>query len=780
MNTKSIETLGFDAILRAMQGHCRSREAETFLANLGFLDDRALLLERQSIVGECAALLANGVSYPTFPAIDEAMASLYDPLSAPDGSLLVSLGLYIESARHLWEALHTVIDGTQSERAASLMGPLFDLALIDLERSIERDLDEAGQVRTSHPALVNLYRQIEEKRSRRTQFCRSFIREHSHLVQADQEALRDGRLVIPIRREAHAQVSGFVSSHSGSGSTLFMEPFALVEMNNAVVMAQNQILIEVAKILASLASQARSVLPALENLREQVGQSDGYVAIARWVATSASHAANLESDRVRLIEARHPLLGAKAVPITLVLDDGVRAVVFSGPNAGGKTVSIKTVGLFGMINQFCGYMPAKEASSLPLFDQVYCDIGDEQSIDDELSTFSGHMKQIASILGQATARSLILFDELGSGTDPVEGSAIAQAILEYAHTKALLTLVTSHHSLLKQYAYAKKEIINASMAFDEQSLEPTFTIVVGLSGESHGLDMARSMGLPKKVIAQAEQLLGGEQLKLSAIIKDLEGRRVALEERDRRLEKRRLSLQAEVKAVQLKELRLNQQLLQLKQGQVTSLERFVREQRRSLEELVADLRRQGVAKTETDRVKEAIAVLTDRIEEEELQLKALEKVVESAQGPKSPAQHFEVGMSVLCGQAKREGTILKKLGKGRYQVAIDAMKMTLKASDLSAAVPSTKVHVSYQSSAEQPKLVLDVRGKTLQEALEALSRQIESSLVHGIDRFSIIHGYGDGVLSRGIADYLKDQRAVKDYRFALPEDGGMGKTYVML
>lgn len=137
-------------------------------------------------------------------------------------------------------------------------------------------------------------------------------------------------------------------------------------------------------------------------------------------------------------------------------------------------------------------------------------------------------------------------------------------------------------------------------------------------------------------------------------------------------------------------------------------------------------------------------------------------------------------MSVLCGQAKREGTILKKLGKGRYQVAIDAMKMTLKASDLSAAVPSTKVHVSYQSSAEQPKLVLDVRGKTLQEALEALSRQIESSLVHGIDRFSIIHGYGDGVLSRGIADYLKDQRAVKDYRFALPEDGGMGKTYVML
>ncbi|MDY0304480.1 MAG: Smr/MutS family protein, partial [Sphaerochaeta sp.] len=433
-----------------------------------------------------------------------------------------------------------------------------------------------------------------------------------------------------------------------------------------------------------------------------------------------------------------------------------------------------------LINQFTGHVPAQGGSSLPLFDQVYCDIGDEQSIDDELSTFSGHMKQIASILREAGSDSLILLDELGSGTDPVEGSAIAQSILEYAHTRACLTLVTSHHSLLKQYAYAKKEIINASMAFDERSLEPTFTIVVGLSGESHGLDMARSMGLPLSVIAQAETLLGSEQLQLSAIIKDLEGRRIALEEEGKRLERRRIALHGEIKGVQLKELRLNQQLAQLKAGQLTSLERFTREKRRELEALVADLRRGGAEQDESGRIKEALSSLTDRIQAEEKELASLEEAIEE-RTPKATPVNYEVGMDVLCGPTKREGRILKKLGKGRYQVAIDAMKMTLKASDLTPAKGGEQtVSVSYQSSAAEPKLVLDVRGLTLEEALSQVALQIEAALVHGMESFSIIHGYGDGILSRGIGEYLKAQRAVKDYRFAMPEDGGMGKTYVML
>ncbi|HPY10972.1 MAG TPA: Smr/MutS family protein [Sphaerochaeta sp.] len=782
MNTKSIEALGFSVIRSRMASHCRSEEGKGYLSSLGFLSDRDPLAERQSLVGECVALLGqdNGGFLRTFPSIALLVEQIADPISMVEGPRLIDLASYIEAARLLFDGVNQQqSDGSSFPLAAHMMGPSFPEELSSLSLAIRRDLDESGEVRATHPSLVKLSHEVERVRSRRTQYCRQYIRDHSDVIQNDQEALRDGRLVIPIRREAHSQVAGFVSSSSSSGSTLFMEPFALVELNNSVVMAQNQILIEVAKILSALASQARSAISAIKRLQRAVGETDGTLAIALWIREMSATATDLESGRVRLIEARHPLLGRKAVPITLAIDEGVRAVVFSGPNAGGKTVSIKTVALFAMINQFCGHVPAKEGSSLPLFDDVFCDIGDEQSIDDDLSTFSGHMKNIASILASAGPRSLILFDELGSGTEAVEGSAIAQAILEYAHRRAHLTLVTSHHTLLKQYAYAKKEIINASMAFDERSLEPTFTIVVGLPGESHALDMARSMGLPPEVITQTEQLLGGEQLKLSAIIKDLEGRRIALEEGARSLERRRLLLQNEVKAVQLKELRLNQELAQIKGRQLSSLERFTREKRKEIELLIASLRREGASKEETAPAVALLSSLNERIEAEESALKALEETIEEAK-PKGDPVVFEVGMDVLCGPSKREGKILKKLGKGRYQVAIDAMKMTLKASDLKAASgePSAP-RVSYQGSTAAPKAVIDLRGCTLEEALSQLALQIESALVHGMESFAIIHGYGDGILSRGIAEYLKGVAAVKDYRFALPEDGGMGKTYVM-
>jgi DNA mismatch repair protein MutS2 len=783
MNPKSIEALGFPTIVGSITAHCRSHRGASYVKNLPFVYERAALVERQATITECRSLFgfASDSLLVTFPEIEPFLSRLKDHSTAADGQELLDVAHYINAAHSLFEFLHTTDEeGEGFGRAQALMGPSFPEELQQLAKEITTTLDEAGQVRESHPAIASLMRQVEAQRTKRASFCRSFIAANPTAVQTDQEALRDGRLVIPIKREAHSQIDGFVSTASASGNTLFMEPFALVELNNSVVMAQNQILIEIAKILDGLATQVRDTLRSLLKLIKAVGRSDGMLAIARWTLATDSSATDLEGIGLKILEARHPLLGKKAVPITLVLDDEVRAVVFSGPNAGGKTVSIKTVGLFGLLNQFCGYMPAKEGSCLPLFDGIWTDIGDEQSIDDELSTFSGHMKQIAKILQGAGPASLILLDELGSGTDPVEGSALAQSILEYAQSRSRLTLVTSHHTHLKQFAYAKREVINASMAFDEASLEPTFTIVVGLPGESHGLDMARQMGLPKEVIGRTETLLGSEQMKLSAIIKDLESKRLNLEKSERALIDRRRALQQEVKEVQLRELRLKQEQASLKRGQLTSLERFTRQKRSELEQLVATLRREGVDRSKAKVVKEAIGELEGRIAEESTQLQQLIEEVEHAQTPSKP-HHFEVGMDVFCGPSKREGKIIEKIGKDRYVVAIDVMRMTLRARDLTPAqrVEPTAT-VLYASSARRPHPTLDVRGLTLEEALEALAIQIEGALVHGMENFSIIHGYGDGILSRGIGEYLKTQRAVKDFRFALPEDGGMGKTYVML
>jgi len=287
------------------------------------------------------------------------------------------------------------------------------------------------------------------------------------------------------------------------------------------------------------------------------------------------------------------------------------------------------------------------------------------------------------------------------------------------------------------------------------------------------------MKLPQQVLSMAEQYLGSEAVQIGTIIKDLEAKRRDLEQQENAMHKRYLALQSEVKAMQLKELRIKQREAQLKEEQSTELARFMYKKRKELENLVAELRTGELTKEKTKQVKTYIESLSQKLEEQQEQLQQFEDEIEYLKP--DAAQQLEVGMDVLCGSAKREGRILEKKGKNSFVVAIGTMRMTLPASQL--FLPKRveqKVSVLFQSSAPEPKLVLDVRGMILEEALRLLDQQIESALVHGMSMFSIIHGYGDGILSKGIAGYLKKHRSVQDFRFAMPEDGGMGKTYVML
>ncbi|MGH0054291.1 MAG: endonuclease MutS2, partial [Sphaerochaetaceae bacterium] len=660
-----------------------------------------------------------------------------------------------------------------------LLGEGLQPELTTLADLIEENLDESGQVKSTHPRISALIRQMEAAKNERSRFCAQFIRNNPTAVQSDQEALRDGRLVIPVRSDRRSQVQGFISSSSSSGNTVFMEPYSLVEMNNSVMMAQNQILIEIAMIIRELNDSARVQRKSLQLLSERIGAIDAIFSIALWALEAHCTATELGSGRCNLEQARHPLLGRKAIPITISLAEEVKAVVISGPNAGGKTVTIKTVGLFALLNQFCGYIPAKEGSSLPLFDNLFSDIGDEQSIEEELSTFSGHMKQIGYILRNMSERSLVILDELGSGTDPVEGSAIARSTLEYCLSRAKLTLVTSHHGVLKQFAYAKREVINASMEFNEHSHMPTFRVIQGLPGESHAIDTARFMKLPEVVIAHAEQYLGSESVQIASIIKDLEEKRKELESQEALTKARYRRLQEEVRQLQLKELRVRQREAQLRDEQTTELARFMSAKRKELENLVKAVREGELDKAKRKEVKTFVQSLEEKVKEEDAILEQQEAEL-SAFEEQGPVE-FEEGMEVLCGSAKRLGKILKKQGKGKYLVAIGSMRMTLDGSQMHLPKEQQKtVLVSYQSSAPRPKLVLDLRGYTLEEALSALEAQIESSLVHGLSSFAVIHGYGDGILSKGISSYLEAHHAIKGYRYATPEDGGMGKTYIQL
>jgi DNA mismatch repair protein MutS2 len=782
MNHKSIEELGFFQVLQQIKGMSHAPEGKKVLDALPFLDTQDTLAIRQNQVAAAMKLLsgADRLMLHSFPEIQETLTSLDDPAHGAEGYELLDVARYIRSAEHLYNHVDALQD---TDNVVTVLHPLLGdglpYELVALCEQIEGTLDESGQVRNTHPRISALFRQVETAKSERSRFCAQFIRSNPTAVQTDQEAMRDGRLVIPVRSDRRSQVQGFVSSSSSSGNTVFMEPYTLVEMNNSVMLAQNQILVEIAKILGELNSSVRKLRVHVKTLSTRIGNLDAVFSMALWALETHATATDLQTNRCNLEQARHPLLGNKAVPISITLEEDVRAVVISGPNAGGKTVTIKTVGLFALLNQYCGFIPAKEGSSLPLFDNIFTDIGDEQSIEAELSTFSGHMKQIGYILRNMSKRSLVILDELGSGTDPVEGSAIARSVLEYCLEKAKLTMVTSHHGVLKQFAYAKKEVINASMEFNEHSHMPTFRVIQGLPGESHAIDTARYMKLPEEVISRAEQYLGSEAVQIASIIKDLEEKRKELETQEEQTKKRYYTLQQEVKQLQLKELRVRQKENQLKEEQATELARFMSAKRKELENLVKTVREGELDKAKRKQVKAYVQSLEDRLQSEQALLEQREEELSALE--EQEQMEFSEGMEVLCGTAKRLGKILKKQGKNKYLVAIGSMRMTLDGKELQVPKEQQKkVLVSYHSSTPRPKLVLDLRGYTLEEALASLEEQIESCLVHGMSTFSVIHGYGDGILSQGITSYLEHHRAIQGFRFATPEDGGMGKTYVQL
>ncbi len=784
MNKKSIEDLGFLSVLQKIQHCALSHEGYQYLSRMGFLTDREALEKRQEKVASFYRLLgrSDAGSPASFVDITEAVQILENPLLVLDGNALMGIAHYIDSAETLLAYCNQSLENSGPLHPIhGMLGSEIASSLLQLKVSIHTILDESGEVKESHPAIRALRRQVEQAKGERSRFCNDYMKTKRDAMQSDQSAYRDGRVVIPVRNDRRSEVEGFISSASTTGNTVFMEPYKLVEMNNSVVMAENQILVEIAKLLAMLDKKTRECRLELLALREMVGPTDALFASARYSFDHQATQVNLSSDVCHLLDARHPLLGKKAVPITVTLEAKVQAVVISGPNAGGKTVTIKTVGLMALLNQFCGFIPAKDGSSLPLFDDVFTDIGDEQSIEEELSTFSGHMKQIGYILRTMTSHSLVIMDELGSGTDPVEGAALARATLEYCIQQAKLTMVTSHHGVLKQFAYAKENVINASMEFDEQNHLPTFRVISGIPGDSHALDTAAKMRLPSVVLDKAKQYLGSEAVEIGEIIKGLEKRKREADLHEENLKARHYKLQQQVKQVQLKELKLKQDALILKQEQSSDLYRFMREKSSELENLVAELRSGEITREKTKKVKAFVSSVQDKHEQTDKQIQSQSEELQPQERISVPIE-FKPNMDVLCGKTKREGRIIRSASKGKWIVAIGTMKFTLSESELSLPrkQEEKKVHVQYHSSSPPPKMVLDVRGLTLEEALNALDIQIESALVHGFSTFSIIHGYGDGILSRGMGEYLKDSISVTDYRFALPEDGGMGKTYVFL
>jgi len=759
VDNKTLANLGFFTILDMVRSHSLYLASE-YVTEDSLLFDEERILKRRGKVESMLSLLEAAETMPeSFQSLSELFSEEEAHESCYSGQAMRSAAFFISSMKALSAFL-----GDES---------IINPGVISLMEEIFRSLDEDGSVSKDCPTLLPLYEKAEEIRGRRAEFSKAFISSNKSSVQAENPVYRNGRVVIPIKREGRGAVQGYVGGVSSSGQTLFMEPFDLVELNNQAMLSDEEILREKHRILVSLSGKIREAMRYLRKAESFVRDFDFHYCIALFVQDYAMKEVKY-SDSLNLMNARHPLLGDKAVPINFSADPSCHAIVISGANAGGKSVTMKTVGLFSLISSLTGFCPFDEGSEMPLYADVFSDIGDGQSIEDSLSTFSSHMQNVSRIASSCAKGSLVLLDELCSGTDPDEGSALSIALLEHFSKKASLVIITSHYGKVKLFAYERSDMLNVGMEFDENRMEPTYRVTEGLPGDSHAMAIAAKMRLPEDVLRRAGELMGSN-VSVSRLVSELNGRKRDYERKITELEAERKECQRAERKAEEERRELERKRHELEKSGITELSKFIKKTRSDLELLVKDLSIGELTKEKKQRMKAYISSLGENE-------KAFKEKVDKDEESLRPRAHIEFnkGDEVLCGKAKSRGVLLDKRGKGKWNVAIGSMRMTLSEDMLYPAPKEAKATVSpFGSSAPRPKSEIDVRGKTLAETLEILDREIEGCLVHGIGSFSVIHGFGGGILSEGIHAYLKKRREVKDYYFASPEDGGMGKTYVL-
>jgi DNA mismatch repair protein MutS2 len=778
MNEHTLKLLSFSQILEELRNYCQSSEAQLLLDKKEIHTEREAIEYNLNLAVHLRKLLETGKDLPTLrlPDLRAFIFRLKKQGTLLEPQELSALAQYIYSS----SALKRFLLKNAHESLRQIAEAIPDLD--GLRRDIWRIIDVEGNIIDKKvPVLAaikgrikNIYREIEK-------LSKSYLhnQEYTQFWQTDVATIKDGRTVLPLKAQFKGRVKGIVHEVSASGATIFIEPQEIVEKNNQLVIEENKYKQEVLKIIKRLSSNVRAVLPDIILMLQKTAFLDVLLAKVRYAKVHDCTPAEFSQNELMLYEARHPLLGKHAVPITVTLSDMCQVLLITGPNTGGKTVSLKTVGLLVLMHQFGMEIPVKEGSVLPVFDKVLADIGDEQSIEQSLSTFSAHMTNIAMISGQATRQSLVLLDELGAGTDPEEGTAIAMAILDYLIKNGSRVIATTHHGILKNYGYIKHSVTNASVDFDTRSLTPTYELIIGVPGESHALIIAGRNGIPQAIIKQAESYLKDERTDISRLIGELSKQQkdlLLLQEQHK--QKERL-VEEKLKQTELKELKLVEQEYRLREQGLKELNDLLHASRKELEKVVKEIRENHEREANIKRGRDLISKVEERVAEESQKLSG-----KSKSKVKTPHEEFKIGSRVLFKDSSKCGTVVRKARGGKWVVETDNVRVSVAADEieLDDSAIKTDVTVSLPGTSTQtlPVFELNVRGFRLPDALRSVEKQLDAAVVQGFASFTILHGKGHGILQEGIHDYLKQNPYVTECHFARPEEGGSGKTIVIL
>lgn len=598
--------------------------------------------------------------------------------------------------------------------------------------------------------------------------------------------IREGRYVVPVKQEYRAQVPGIVHDQSASGATLFIEPMPVVEANNEVRTLMAEEKQEVARILQELSAAVGNVAEDLLHALEILGLLDFIMACARYSESLDALAPQVvPGARLDIRKARHPLLPGKAVPISMHLGESFDMLVVTGPNTGGKTVALKTVGLMVVMAHAGLHLPADEGTAIGMYNDVFVDVGDEQSIEQSLSTFSSHMSNIVGILSRAESGSLVLLDELGAGTDPDEGAALAQAILDRLRELGAATVATTHYGELKNYAFAGERVENASVEFDPETLRPTYRLLIGRPGQSNAFEIALRLGLDETVVRQARSYLTAEQREVADLMRDLEKARVQTErERDEAVKLRREAEEFRQEYQSLAE-KIRSRRDEVLSKAVAESRELVRRTRREADYLVEELKTS--LKEESSRARDA-TIGDARRQLKKLQAELDQKAPDG--GPHTDTQPPEVvrpGDDVFIPRYGQQGTVLEAPDRdGNVHVQVGMIRMTINRTELRESAgkkiqkQETGTGKLVRQKARDVSTRLDLRGARVEDALEEVEKYLDDAVLAGLPVVYLVHGKGTGALRSAVQQLLREHPRVGFYRLGEQGEGGSGVTVAEL
>lgn len=798
MNTKVLQTLEYKKVKSELLPYIQTAQGEKAVAALNPSSDYEEVSAWLQETAEAAMVerLHGGMALPDLTDINDQVHRLQIQASL-NGTEIVALAKVLQATAAIAHFFERIAADDMQDSLPRLQEIVDQLVLLpELTKKVQETIDENGRVLDSaSSALASFRRQMAGKENAIRQQLANYTRgKTARYLSETIVTKRADRFVLPVKVEYRHQIPGIVHDQSQSGQTYYIEPQAVVQLANELSETRVLALAEEDRVLSELSVLLADHQEDLLQNASILGRLDFINAKARLAKAQNAMAPELSKEKVvALNQAWHPLIGEeKAVKNDIALGEDYETLIITGPNTGGKTISIKTLGLLQLLAQSGLFITVGRPSVVTVFDEIFADIGDEQSIEQNLSTFSSHMENIKGILEKANGNSLLIFDELGAGTDPAEGAAMAMAILDRSKALGAKTIATTHYPELKLYGNERPGTENASMVFDVKTLKPTYQLLIGVPGQSNALAIASRLGFDKELLADAKEMVNPEDQKLNGMIKDLVDQRQVVKTERVRLENEQKILEKSQEDLEEKTLKLEKNQAKVMLDAKKEANELVSKTKHEAEKLIKEIRSERLAggqkvklsEQDLQKQKQAIASLqqSDRLEKN--------KVLQKAKRIKE----LRPGDDVVVSSYNQQGTLVKKHKNNQWEVQMGILKMLVDEDDLKKTEATEKAQQKKKATKRQKiaknaarsgntgrvQAKLDLRGVRYEAALTDLDRYLDSVVLANLSSVEIIHGKGSGALRQGVTQFLRSDRRVKDFHFASANAGGDGATIVNL